>query len=96
MHFDQKIGLFAQYFFPVIKAAVFYMEFWRVTGLPQELGHVLQIHKHSVKLEVTKKVCKVRLINVLFPKNLEQTPKMRWEKWEKWMGKISREFCLRV
>ena len=25
-------------FFPVIKAAVFYMEFWFMTGLPQELG----------------------------------------------------------
>ena len=35
----KKIGLFAPYFFiffPVIKAAVFYMEFWFMTGLPQE------------------------------------------------------------
>ena len=30
----------------------------------------LQIHQH--KLEITQKVCKVWLINVLFPKNLEQ------------------------
>ena len=30
--------LVAPYFFPVIKAAVFYMEFWFMTGLLQELG----------------------------------------------------------
>ena len=76
IHFDEKIGLFAQ-FFPVIKAAVFYMEFWFMTGLPQEsrLFLFLQIHQHSeqnVKLEITQKLCKVWLINVLFPKNLEQ------------------------
>ena len=52
-----------------------------MTGLPQELGqfgttNVWQVHQHSVqnvKLEITKKVYKVRLKNVLFPKNLEQT-----------------------
>ena len=86
-----KIWLFDPYVFPVIKAAVFYMEFWFMTGLPQELG---QSFLQMSKLEITKQVCNIRVINVLFPKNLEQTPKMRWEK--KWMGKFSREFCLRV
>ena len=70
------VALFAQ-FFPVIKAAVFYMEFWFMTGLPQEsrLFLFLQIHQHSeqnVKLEITQKLCKVWLIIVSFPKNLEQ------------------------
>ena len=44
----------------------------------------LQIHRHSeqnIKLEITKKVCKVRLVNrVCFPKILEQTPNMCWKK----------------
>ena len=77
--------LFAQ-FFLVIKAAVFYMEFWFMTGLPQESRQFfdifcfLQIHQHSeqnVKLEITQKVCKVWLINVLFPK---KSGKNGWEK----------------
>ena len=36
IHFDEKIGQLAPYFVPVIKAAVFYMEFWFMAGLPQE------------------------------------------------------------
>ena len=43
----------------------------------------LEIHQHLSKMSSWKspnKVCKVQLINVLFPKNLEQTPRMRWEK----------------
>ena len=73
-------------FFLVIKAVVFYMEFWFMTGLPQESRQFfvvfcfLQIHQHSeqnVKLEITQKVCKVWLINVLFPK---KSGKNGWEK----------------
>ena len=50
-------------FFLVIKAAVLYMEFWFMTGLPQESRQFfdifcfLQIHQHSeqnVKLEITQ------------------------------------------
>ena len=52
------------------------MEFWFMTGLPLELGKKnWQIHQHS-----EQNVSKVRLINVLLPKNLEETPKMCWEK----------------
>ena len=55
-----KLGCLPHIFFPVIKAAAFYMEFLFMTGLPQELGQsvFLQIHQHSeqnVKLEITQK-----------------------------------------
>ena len=48
---------------------------WLVSPKNQDDFLFLQIHQHSeqnVKLEITQKVCKVWLINVLFPKNLEQ------------------------
>ena len=46
---------------------------WLVSPKNQDDFLFLQIHQHSeqnVKLEITQKVCKVWLINVLFPKNL--------------------------
>ena len=48
---------------------------WLVSPKNQDKFLFLQIHQHSeqnVKLEITRKVCKVWLINVLYPKNLEQ------------------------
>ena len=83
-------------FFPVIKAAVFYMEFWFMTNLPQNSRQSsFEIHQHSeqnVKLEITKRVCKVWLIKVLLPQNLEKNPCAG----KKWMVQFSREFCLCV
>ena len=84
IHFVKKIGLFAPYFFhffPVIKAAVFYMEFWFMTGLPQESRQFFVFANSSAQWAKChagnhQKKCKVWLINVLFPKNLEQQKKM--------------------
>ena len=66
-----KLGCLPHIFFPVIKAAVFYMEFWFMTGLPQEVGQSVFCKFISTESEMSswqspKKVCKVRLINISF------------------------------
>ena len=75
IHFDV---LFAQFFACHQSCSVLHGILVHDWSPPKNQNNFLflQIHQHSeqnVKLEITQKVCKVWLINVLFPKNLEQT-----------------------
>ena len=77
-------------FFSVIKAAVFYMEFWFMTGLPQESRRLFGKFISTVS----------KMSSWKSPKKLQSLAHKRFGSQtsgtKKWMGKISREFCLRV
>ena len=80
-------------FFRVIKAAVVYMESWFMTRLPQELGQYFFLANSSAQwakwqTENHQKIVQSSAHKRFFPKNLEHSKNA--------LGKISREFCLRV